>query len=143
VVDEAELRLHPLPRPTDAEVETLAATVARRTLALLRARGVLEEEAAPDGALDVLPLEGIQVPRSPPTRRRGRRCAFVKGFSLHADWLHENDVTGLERMCNYGARGPCRSSGSRLCATDGSLTGGGSAGTTRGRTRALGAKTPK
>jgi hypothetical protein len=108
-VDEAELRLHPLPRPTDAEVETLAATVARRTLALLRARGVLEEEAAPDGALDVLQLEGIQVPRSgprPPTRRRGRRCAFVKGFSLHADtWLHENDVTGLERMCNYGARG--------------------------------------
>ena len=29
------------------------------------------------------------------------------GFSLHADtWLHENDVTGLERLCNYGARGP-------------------------------------
>jgi hypothetical protein len=109
-LDGAELRLHPLPRPTDAEVETLAATVARRTLALLRARGVLEEEAAPDGALDVLQLEGIQVPRSgprPPARRRGRRCAFVKGFSLHADtWLHENDVTGLDRMCNYGARGP-------------------------------------
>ena len=109
-LDEAELRLHPLPRPTDAEVETLAVTVARRTLALLRARGVLEEEAVPDGALDVLQLEGIQVPRSgprPPARRPGRRCAFVEGFSLHADtWLHENDVVGLERLCNYGARGP-------------------------------------
>ncbi len=109
-VHEAELRLHPLPRPTDAEVETLAVTVARRTLALRRARGILEEEAVPDAALDVLQLEGIQVPRSgprPPARRPGRRCAFVEGFSLHADtWLHENDVTGLERLCNYGARGP-------------------------------------
>ncbi|HVP61525.1 MAG TPA: hypothetical protein VMT11_13250 [Myxococcaceae bacterium] len=28
-LDGAELRLHPLPRPTDAEVETLAVTVAR------------------------------------------------------------------------------------------------------------------
>jgi hypothetical protein len=147
VVDEAELRLHPLPRPTDAEVETLAATVARRTLALLRARGVLEEEAAPDGALDVLQLEGIQVPRSgprPPTRRRGRRCAFVKGFSLHADtWLHENDVTGLERMCNYGARGAL--SLERLSALpDGRLAyRGRQRGHDVGRTRALGAKTPK
>jgi hypothetical protein len=31
-LDRAELRLHPLPRPTVAEVETLAVTVARRTL---------------------------------------------------------------------------------------------------------------
>ncbi|HZW88400.1 MAG TPA: transposase [Myxococcaceae bacterium] len=50
------------------------------------------------------------MPRSgprPPARRSSRRCAFVEGFSLHADtWLHENDVTGLERLCNYGARGP-------------------------------------
>jgi hypothetical protein len=109
-LDGTELRLHPLPRPTDAEVETLAVTVARRTLALLRARGVLEEESAPEGALDILQLEGIQVPRSgprPPARRSARRTAFVEGFSLHADtWLHENDVTGLERLCNYGARGP-------------------------------------
>ena len=27
--------------------------------------------------------------------------------AIHADtWLHENDVTGLERLCNDGARGP-------------------------------------
>ena len=91
-------------------MERLAVTVARRTLALLRARGVLDEEALPDGALDVLQLEGIQVPRGgprPPARRPGRRSAFVEGFSLHADtWLHENDVAGLKRLCNYGARGP-------------------------------------
>ncbi len=109
-LDGAELRLHPLPRPTEAEVETLAVTVARRVLRLLHARGVLEEQAVPDGALDVLQFEGIQVPRSrprPPARRSARRRAFVEGFSLHADtWLHENDVVGLERLCNYGARGP-------------------------------------
>ncbi|HUM10293.1 MAG TPA: transposase zinc-binding domain-containing protein [Myxococcaceae bacterium] len=84
-LDEGELRLHPFPRPTDAEVKTLAVTVARRTLALLRARGVLNEEAVPDGALDVLQLEGIQVPRSgqrPPARRTlpgGRRDAGGTG----------------------------------------------------------------
>jgi hypothetical protein len=40
-------------------------------------------------------------------RRPGRRYAFVEGFSLHADtWLHDNDVVGLEGLCNYGARGP-------------------------------------
>jgi len=82
----------------------------RRPARLLRARGVPAEEAAPEGALDVLQLEGIQVARSgprPPARYTGRRCAFVEGFSLHADtWLHENDVVGLERLCNYGARGP-------------------------------------
>jgi hypothetical protein len=65
-VDESELRLHPLPPPTDAEVERLAITVARRVLCLLQARRVLEEESLPDGALDVLQLEGIQVPRSRP-----------------------------------------------------------------------------
>lgn len=54
-MDEAQLRLHPVPRQTDAEVDALAPTVARRTLALLRTRGVLEEEHLPDGALDVLP----------------------------------------------------------------------------------------
>ena len=28
-------------------------------------------------------------------------------FYLHADtWLHENDVVGLERLCDHGARGP-------------------------------------
>ena len=43
----------------------------------------------------------------PPGWRPGRRCAFVQGFSLHANtWLHDNDVLGLQRLCSYGARGP-------------------------------------
>jgi Putative transposase len=42
--------------------------------------------------------------------------------AIHADtWLHENDVTGLERLCNDGARGPL--SLERLSALpDGRLT---------------------
>jgi hypothetical protein len=48
------------------------------------------------GAGRVLPRAGL--PAAVPS---------PEGFSLHADtWLHENDVVGLERLCNYGARGP-------------------------------------
>ena len=146
-MDEAELRLHPLPRPTDGEVETLAATVARRTLALLRARGVLEEEAAPDGALDVLQLEGIQVPRSGPVLPLAGGGAAVPSLRASPSMPTPGSTRTTSRAsigcATTAPGGPCRSSGSRLCPTDGSPTGGGSAGTTRGRTRALGAKTPK
>ena len=81
----------------------------------------------PDGALDLLQLEGIQVPRSGPRPfdpRRGRRSAFVEGFSLHAGtWLHENGVVGLERLCNDGARGPLSLERLSALPTDGSPTG--------------------
>ena len=40
-------------------------------------------------------------------QQRRRRCAFLDGFSLHADtWVHSNDVQSLERLARYGARGP-------------------------------------
>ena len=39
--------------------------------------------------------------------RRARRCAFLEGFSLHANTqVHENDRESLERLVRYGARGP-------------------------------------
>jgi hypothetical protein len=42
--------------------------------------------------------------RAPP--RSQPRCAFLEGFSLHANThLHANDREGLERLCRYGARG--------------------------------------
>lgn len=78
---EGTTRLVPLPPPTDAEVERVATTVACRVLARLRARGVLEEQAAPAEAFELLQLQGVQVP---PSRtawlRPGRRCAFVEGI---------------------------------------------------------------
>jgi hypothetical protein len=42
--------------------------------------------------------------RPPP--KKVPRCAFLEGFSLHANThLHANDRQGLERLCRYGARG--------------------------------------
>jgi hypothetical protein len=39
-------------------------------------------------------------------RRKQPRCAFLEGFSLHANThLHANDRQGVERRCLYGARG--------------------------------------
>lgn len=73
---EGTTRLVPLPPPTDAEVERVATTVACRVLARLRARGVLEEQAAPAEAFELLQLQGVQLPPSRPAapipRRRER-----------------------------------------------------------------------
>jgi hypothetical protein len=42
--------------------------------------------------------------RPPPSKQP--RCAFMEGFSLHANThLHANDRQGLERLCRCGARG--------------------------------------
>jgi hypothetical protein len=101
----------PLSPPSQEEVERLLAQVRRRVLALLAARGVLEADAPDDalegyrahslrGQLALLRLDVRVPPRSQP------RCAFLEGFSLHANThLHANDREGLERLCRYGARG--------------------------------------
>jgi Putative transposase len=52
-VGEGTTTLLPLPSPTDDEVERMAATVARRVLATLRARGVLEQSPAPEEAFEL------------------------------------------------------------------------------------------
>jgi hypothetical protein len=45
----------------------------------------------------------VDVPLAP---RKQPRCAFLEGFSLHANThLHANDRQGLERRCRYRARG--------------------------------------
>lgn len=86
-------------------------TVALRVVKLLRKRGKLDEPAPREDALDFLRARATRQQRLPlgderPHRKR-RRCAFLDGFSLHADtWVHENDREGLERLANYGARGP-------------------------------------
>ena len=100
-----------LPPPDDDEVEKLLRKVANRVRKLAHAR-------YPDGlpyaedAKVALSAASVQT-RLPlgeqerwPQQRR-RRCAFIDGFSLHADtWVHQNDRMSLERLCAYGARGP-------------------------------------
>ena len=101
-----------LPPPTQEEVEGLLVRVRPRVLALLAARGVLEADV-PDDALEgyrAHSLRGqlalMQLDVRAPTRQQPR-CAFLEGFSLHANThLHASDRMGLERLCRYGARGP-------------------------------------
>ena len=109
---DSPVRLCFLPPPEEAEVEELLRTVALRVVALMREEGKLEEAQPEEDALDFLRAEAVRSPRLPlaldeSRPRRGRRCAFLEGFSLHANtWVHENDRPGLERICNYGSRGP-------------------------------------
>ena len=99
-----------VPRPEDADVESLLETFLRRLVPLLERYGLHELEALPEHALDALQLSSAQskLPLgSPHPPRRSRRCATLEGFSLHANTrVHENDRAGLETLCRYGARGP-------------------------------------
>jgi len=101
----------PLPPPDDAEVEALLRKVARKVVKLAQA-------AYPDGlphaqdAQAVLAAASVQTKlpwgdEEPAWPRKERRCAFLEGFSLHANtWVHANDRASLETLCRYGARGP-------------------------------------
>ena len=110
---DGSVRFHPLPPPTDAEVETLAVRIVRRTARLVARR---DEGGACDDEFDALAhaqAESTQLPmprfgptprtqtptRQTPTRRR---CALVDGFSLHANTVVDaNDRSALERLTRY------------------------------------------
>jgi|GEM_PF-2209762 len=68
--------------------------------------------AACEGALDFLRARAVcqqrlQLGEERQPGHKSRRCAFLEGFSLHADtWVHQHDREGLERLANYGAREP-------------------------------------
>jgi hypothetical protein len=90
---------------------SLLAVVRRRVLRLLEKRGALPAEGPEDAKQAYqarsprqrLLFAGLDV-RPPP--RKVPRCAFLEGFSLHANThLHAHDREGLERLCRYGARG--------------------------------------
>jgi hypothetical protein len=83
--------------------------VAKRVWKLARARypdGLPYAEDA-DAALKAASVQTrLPLGDEEPARTR-RRCAFLEGFSLHANtWVHQNDRDSLERLCRYGARGP-------------------------------------
>jgi Putative transposase len=82
-----------------------------RVLRLLEKRGALPAQE-PEDARQAYQAHSLQqrlrwteVDVRPPPRKQPR-CAFMEGFSLHANThLHANDRQGLERLCRYGARG--------------------------------------
>jgi hypothetical protein len=133
--------------PTDAEVERVAASIARRLVRLLERRGLLAgnpdetDPLAHDGSvLGELYAASIRH-RAATGRRAGRRvtrvgdpvtaddleplrsprCAMVNGVSLHANVaVPARDRKRLERLCRYVARPPV--STARLAAqSDGLL----------------------
>jgi len=111
VPQEGGVRFEPLPPPTQGEVERLLRGVRHRVLRLLEKRGALPAQG-PEDARQAYQAHSLQqrlrwteVDVRPPPRKQPR-CAFLEGFSLHANThLHANDRQGLERLCRYGARG--------------------------------------
>jgi len=107
----ADVAFAPLPPPEDEEVEQLLRRVAERTMKLVNARfpnGLPYAEDERDVQLAASVQTRLPLPEDgAPGERRRRRCAFLQGFTLHADTqLHQNDREALERLCRYGARGP-------------------------------------
>ena len=95
--------------PTDAEVEALLLQIARRVERLVAQHAAERElsDEEPD-ALTVAQGESVMAPaaqrvlEAEHAARPKPRCAFLEGYSLHADVaVHENDRLGLERLCRY------------------------------------------
>ena len=101
------LEFHALPPPTDEDVNVLAVRIARRVARVLARRDgdAVCDDAA--GALDLAQAEAVQLPMSsvaagPPSRSSRRRCAFVDGYSLHANTsVDAADRAALERLARY------------------------------------------
>jgi hypothetical protein len=97
---------HPLPPPTDADVEAITARVVRRTTRLLARRDAdLAGDDEPD-ALTHAQAEAVQTPLAlaarEPARARRPLCAFLDGFSLHAaTFVAAADRAALERLARY------------------------------------------
>ena len=136
-----ELVFHPTPAPRDEEV---AAVVTRVCRAVLKDEDPAADPAGRDGpTLSSIAQAsiGLRVAtgarrglavrrrgRGPPPQRRGgyeikgRRCAQIEGFNLHANTrIAANDRSGLENLCRYMGRPPL--SDDRLAETsDGNLS---------------------
>jgi hypothetical protein len=107
---DGSVAFHPLPPPTDEDVEVLAVRIVRRVVRLLARR---DADAAVDDALDGLDqaqAEAVQLPMTLSEPRLGtratttstrRRCALVDGFSLHANTSVECRRPALERLTRY------------------------------------------
>ena len=100
---DGSLGFHPLPPPTDEDVEDIAARIVDKIRRLLARRDGDAVDDEPD-ALTYAQAEAVQLSMSlaePPPRTSGsrRRCAFIDGFSLHADTsVDAADRPALERL---------------------------------------------
>ena len=130
---EDEARFHALPAPTDAEVARVTAQIAQRVHRLLVREGLAPDPDAPadsDSDADPSPLDACQAaavhgrialgpesgrnvprlgrdPRARPEFRKGRLCAMVRGFSLHAATaVPAGSPDRLESLCRYVLRPP-------------------------------------
>jgi len=123
------LTFHPLPPPSDDDVQAVATRTASRVLAKITALqdGMVDD---PDevSALSAALMDAV----SPPVLRRlslmsrrqqvgddsfehpsrgDQRCAMVQGYSVHANVaIKAHDRAGLERLCRYGLRSPIATS---------------------------------
>jgi len=119
--------------PSDDDVAGIAVLVANRVVPMLGRRGKIEDDEVAavddDGSMQLACMaasvrqmammgqgdQTLAAATGPPARRRGRahaeapmrgrRCANVDGFSLHADvCVPARDRVPLERLCRYVAR---------------------------------------
>jgi hypothetical protein len=105
---DGSVHFHALPPPTDEDVRAITARVVRRVARLIAGR---DADPAADDEPDPLAnarAEAVQLPMplgerpALPTRTARHRCAFIDGFSLHADSVVDAaDRSGLERLCRY------------------------------------------
>jgi hypothetical protein len=107
---DGSVSFHPLPPPTDEDVEGLAVRIVRRVARLPARR---DADAADDDddeidALDQAQAQAVQLPmtfsepRPQTTTSTRRRCALVDGFSLHANTsVDAADRAALDRLTRY------------------------------------------
>jgi hypothetical protein len=96
--------------PSQEEVEAICRTVARRVSAHIEGKG--QEEAAPEGSLDLALGQALEAPLPRQTALGGEtdeppphRCAQMDGYSLHANVaIAADDREALLRVVRYGAR---------------------------------------
>jgi hypothetical protein len=103
---DGSLGFHALRPPTDEDVEQITARIVARISRLLARRDGEAVDDEPD-ALAHAQAEAVQLPMSlaeapPRTSASRRRCAFIDGFSLHADTsVDAADRPALERLVRY------------------------------------------
>jgi hypothetical protein len=107
-----QIEVVPLKPPTHAEVEAIARKVVRRVLALVgsideHAETVVDDSADPYAASVKESLRPAPFSTDDLPIKRGRRAAFLQGFSVHANVsIGAGKRDALEMLCRYGARPP-------------------------------------